>query len=338
MERRLRSANCLCRPSHRVERGLVRCWQILLTSAGRTLHDRLMFEGFEEHNIRVGDVDIACVVGGTGPAVLMLHGAPQTHAMWHKIAPNLARSFTVVAADLRGYGDSSKPTSGADHAAYSFRAMALDQVRLMSALDHERFAVVAHDRGARVAHRLLLDHPERVFGASILDVLPTEYNYSHVTRELATAYWHWFAFIQPAPLPEDLITPAPVRFLHHVLNSFGSSSSVFAPEAMAEYERCFSDPQMIHAMCEDYRAAASIDLEHDRESRDQRVECPLQIIWGSAGVVGQLFDPLAVWREYATDVRGSSVDAGHFLAEQQPDQTFKLLNDFLSSVTPKASH
>ncbi|WP_408899742.1 alpha/beta fold hydrolase (plasmid) [Nocardioides sp. R1-1] len=293
-----------------------------------------MFEDFERRTVRVDNdsVEISFVQGGTGPAVLLLHGAPQTHTMWHLVAPHLAAEHTVVAADLRGYGDSSKPRSSADHSTYSFRTMALDQVQLMEQLGHERFAVVAHDRGARVAHRLLLDHPDRVSAAALIDILPTEYNYTHVTRELATAYWHWFAFIQPEPLPEDLITPDPVTFLRHVLNSFGSTRSIFAPEAMAEYERCFADPAMIHAMCEDYRAAASIDLEHDRESRDKRIECPMLLIWGSRGVVGQQADPLKVWSNYAADVRGEVLDAGHFVAEEQPERTAQVLTQFLQSL------
>ncbi|MEV5848446.1 alpha/beta hydrolase [Streptomyces sp. NPDC051985] len=292
-----------------------------------------MFEGFSPTVVDVGDgIDIACVVGGSGPAVLLLHGAPQTHAMWHELGPALSENYTVIASDLRGYGDSSKPASDADHETYSFRAMATDQARLMTALGHHEFAVIGHDRGARVTHRLLLDHPERIRGGAILDVLPTAHLYGNVTRELATAYWHWFALIQPEPLPEDLITPAPLKFLHHVLNSFGSTASVFAPEAMAEYERCFDDPSMIHAMCEDYRAAASIDLVHDRASGDRRIECPLLILWGSRGVVGRYFDPLDVWQQYATNVRGAAIDAGHFLAEEQPAETLREIEAFLKSL------
>lgn len=288
-----------------------------------------MFAGFTRQRIDVGGLEIATVHGGSGPPVLLLHGAPQTHAMWQEVALGLARTHTVVATDLRGYGDSSKPPGGGDHRDYSFRASAADQAHVMTALGHDRFALVGHDRGARVAHRLLLDHAERVERAAILDVLPTDHMYAHVTRELATAYWHWFTLIQPAPLPEDLIGPDPIGFLHYALGAFGSAGAAFAPDAMAEYERCFDDPAMIHAMCEDYRAAASIDLEHDAASRDQRIECPLLVLWGTRGVIGQLFDPLAVWREYALDVTGAGVDAGHFLAEQRSAETLALLADFL---------
>jgi haloacetate dehalogenase len=192
--------------------------------------------------------------------------------------------------------------------------------------------VIGHDRGARVAHTLVLDHPEKARGLAALDVLPTRHVYGNVTRELATAYWHWFAFIQPAPLPEDLITPEPIRFLHHVLNSFGGSSRVFAPEAMAEYERCFANPAMIHAMCEEYRAGAGIDLVHDEADRGRKVECPLLVLWGSRGVVGRLSKPTEVWREYAIDVSGAEVDAGHFLAEEDPAATVARLEGFLGTL------
>lgn len=288
-----------------------------------------VFEGFTAETISSGDVDIAFVRGGSGPAVLLLHGAPQTHAMWHGIAPALALTRTVVASDLRGYGDSSKPAGGGDHSDYSFRASALDQVQVMSALGFDTFTVVGHDRGGRVAHRLILDHPDRVDRAAILDVLPTDYMYSHVSRELASAYWHWFAFIQPEPVPEDLIGASAIRFLHYALGAFGSAGAAFHPDALAEYERCFADPAMIHAMCEDYRAAATIDLEHDRDSRERRIECPLLVLWGERSVVGGLFDPPTVWADYARDVRTATVDAGHFLVEQRTTETLKILRDFL---------
>ncbi|MEV0185778.1 alpha/beta hydrolase [Streptomyces sp. NPDC050625] len=291
-----------------------------------------MFEGFEQGRVPVGDVEISIVTAGSGPPVLLLHGAPQTHVMWHAVAPGLSRDYTVVAADLRGYGDSSKPHGGGDHAAYSFRTSALDQVGLMTALGYERFAVVGHDRGARVSHRLALDHPERVTGVAILDVVPTDHMYRHVTRDLATAYWHWFTLTQPEPLPERLIAGEAGWFLKYALGAFGSAGALFTPEALAEYTRCFEDPAMVHAMCEDYRAAASIDLEHDAATRDRRIECPLLVLWGAHGDVGRFFEPLAVWREYATNVQGGPVEAGHFLVEQQPEATLQHLQAFLATL------
>lgn len=288
-----------------------------------------LFEGFSRERIAADEVEINLVVGGSGPPLLLLHGWPQTHAMWNVIAPQLAERFTVVAPDLRGYGDSSKPDGGPDHAAYSKRAMAADQVAVMNALGHDTFAVVGHDRGARVAHRLLRDHPASVTRASLLDIVPTKYVYDHADQNLARAYFHWFFLIQQAPLPEMMIEPVAAAFLLGVLGFFGGSD-FYDPEAMAEYDRCFKQPETIHAMCEDYRAAASIDLAHDAEDEDAKVECPVQILWGSRGVVGQLYDPLAVWANYAADLRGKAIDAGHFLVEERPDAVLAALDDFLS--------
>jgi haloacetate dehalogenase len=288
-----------------------------------------VFEGFTRETVTTSGAEINLVRSGSGPPVLLLHGAPQTHAMWHGVAPALAEVHTVVAADLRGYGDSSKPPGGGDHAQYSFRAMAGDQVEVMSALGFDRFALVGHDRGARVAHRLVRDHPAAVERVALLDILPTEYVYGHVDRTLATLYYPWFLLIQPEPLPERLLEPSAIAFLHSSLGSFGSAGSAYAPEALAEYERCFADPAAIHALCEDYRAAASIDLEHDAADRDRRIECPLLLLWGAQGVVGGLSDPLAVWSDYAADVRGEGLQAGHFLVEQRPAETLTALRDFL---------
>jgi haloacetate dehalogenase len=293
-----------------------------------------VFSGFTRETITTRGAQINLVRGGSGPPVLLLHGAPQTHAMWHVVAPALAEEYTVVAADLRGYGDSSKPPGGGDHAQYSFRAMAQDQLEVLGALGFDRFALVGHDRGARVAHRLVLDHPQAVERVALLDILPTEYVYGHVDRALATLYYHWFFLIQPAPFPELLLEPNAIAFLHASLGSFGSAGSAYAPEALAEYERCFADPAAIHALCEDYRAAASIDLEHDAADRDRRIECPLLVLWGAHGVVGGLSNPLAVWREYATDVRGEALEAGHFLVEQRPAQTLVALRNFLGAAVP----
>lgn len=289
-----------------------------------------MFEGFERVRSTTGGVTVMGWRGGSGQAVLLLHGFPQTCAMWHRLAPELARDHTVVVADLRGYGDSSRPPSGPDHAAYSFRAMAGDQAALMASLGHERFAVVGHDRGARVAHRMALDHPDAVTRVAVLDILPTLHVYTHVDRDLATSYYHWFFFIQPFDLPERLISADPIHYLHTLLGGWGSGLDVFAPEALAEYERCFADPDVRHAMMEDYRAGASVDLAHDRADLDRRVQAPMLVLWGARGVVGRgPADPLAVWSGLGTDVRGAVVDAGHFLVEQRPDETRAVLAEFL---------
>ena len=289
-----------------------------------------MFDGFERVRQEIDGVPINAVRGGTGPPVLLLHGFPQTHTMWHRIAPDLARDHTVVAPDLRGYGDSGRPPSGDDHAGYSFRAMAADQVGLMRALGHEEFAVAAHDRGARVAHRMALDHPAAVTRVALLDILPTLHVYDHVDRALATAYYHWFFLIQPADLPERLISADPVAYLHSLLGGWGSGLDSFDPAALAEYERCFADADARHAMIEDYRAGASIDLEHDRADLDRRVAVPLLALWGARSVVGRSpTDPLDVWRERGDDVRVATVDAGHFLAEERPVETLAALREFL---------
>ena len=289
-----------------------------------------MFEGFEHARVDTGDATIKVVHGGSGPPVLLLHGFPQTSAMWAGIAPELAATHTVVATDLRGYGESSRPESGADHAGYSFRAMAADQVAVMTALGHERFAVVGHDRGARVTHRMALDHPDRLTRAAVLDILPTRYVYAHVDRALATAYYHWFFFIQPADVPERLIAGDPIGYLHTLLEAWGSGTGYLSPEAVASYEKAFADPAARHAMLEDYRAGASVDLEHDEADRDRRVEVPLLVVWGTRGVVGRSpVSPLDVWREWGLDVRGATVEAGHFLVEERPAETLSLLQSFL---------
>jgi haloacetate dehalogenase len=288
-----------------------------------------MFDGFERARISTSGAEIELVRGGSGPPVLLLHGAPQSHVMWHAIAAGLGERYTVVASDLRGYGDSSKPPGGGDHSGYSFRVMASDQVDAMRSLGFTRFALVGHDRGGRVAHRLALDHPDAVERLAVLDIVPTDHVYSHVDRALATAYFHWFFLIQPEPLPEMMIEPVAVEFLHRALGAARDDPSFFDPAALAEYERCFADPATIHGLCEDYRAAASIDLEHDRDDRGRHVECPLLALWGARSVVGRLYDPVAVWREYASDVRGHAVDAGHYLAEEGPDETLVVLRDFL---------
>ncbi len=290
-----------------------------------------MFEGFERLRVETGEAAINLVRGGSGPPVLLLHGYPQTHAMWHGVAPGLAEDFTVVATDLRGYGDSSKPFGDEDHATYSKRAMAADQVKVMESLGFASFAVVGHDRGGRVGHRMALDHPERVTRLAVLDIVPTRHVYATVGKDLATAYYHWFFFIQPYDLPETLIGADPAYYLRKKLGGWGTSLDAFSPESLAEYERCFSDPATIHASCEDYRAAASIDLVHDDADYDEgrKVACPLLALWGGQGVMERLYDVREVWRGYAGDVRGKALDAGHFLAEERPEETTRELIDFL---------
>lgn len=290
-----------------------------------------MFEGFERIRVETEGAAINGVCGGGGPPVLLLHGSPQTHAMWHLVAPRLAETFTVVATDLRGYGDSSKPEGGTDHAGYSKRAMATDQVEAMRELGFDSFAVVGHDRGGRVAHRMALDHPERVTRLAVLDIVPTHWVFATADKELATAYYHWFFLIQPYDLPEHLIGADPEYYLRKKLGGWGTGIDLFSPEAYAEYERCFRDPKTIHSSCEDYRAAATIDLAHDEADRDRKVECPLLALWGERGVVERLYDVLEVWREYATDVRGRALPAGHYLAEERPEDTAEELIPYLEA-------
>jgi haloacetate dehalogenase len=291
-----------------------------------------LFEGFEQHKIETPDAEIELVRGGEGPPVLLLHGYPQTHAMWHMVAPSLAEDFTVVAADLRGYGDSSKPFGDEEHKAYSKRTMAGDQVAVMDSLGFDSFAVVGHDRGGRVGHRMALDFPDRVTKLAVLDIVPTRHVFETVNGDLATAYYHWFFFIQPYDLPETLIGGNPSYYLRKKLGGWGTSLDTFAPEALAAYERCF-DAATIHASCEDYRAAASIDLVHDEKDREEgrKMECPLLALWGQRGVMEKTYDVEAVWREYANDARGKPLDAGHFLAEELPEDTTRELRDFLRS-------
>ena len=288
-----------------------------------------LMSGFTLHDITVGDATIRAAIGGAGPPLLLLHGHPQTHVTWRKIAPRLAAHFTVIAADLRGYGDSSKPESGVGHAGYSKRAMAADQVAVMRALGHEIFAVVAHDRGARVAHRMALDHPHSVSRLALFDIAPTSTMYALTDKAFATRYFWWFFLIQPAPLPEKLIGADPAFFLRTHIDGQSKTPDATEPEAFAEYLRCY-DGATIHAICEDYRAAATIDLDHDAADSDKRVTAPLLALWGAQGTVGQLYDVLETWREKANDVRGRALDCGHTLQEERPDEVLAELMAFLA--------
>lgn len=287
------------------------------------------FPGFERMQIQASGASINLVRGGTGPAVLLLHGYPQTCCIWHRIAPRLAEKYTVVAADLRGYGDSSKPAGLPDHSNYSKRAMALDQVEVMQALGYSEFHLVGHDRGGRVAHRLALDHPQCVKKLAVLDICPTRTMYGHTDRAFAKAYFHWFFLIQPAPFPETLIGADPEFFIKYQMGRRHGGLQAFAAEAMAEYVRCFSDPAAIHASCEDYRAAESIDLEHDAADAAKKLSCPVLALWGKHGVIEQQFDCLADWRAVAREVRGKALDCGHYLPEERPGEVARELESFL---------
>ena len=267
--------------------------------------------------------------GGTGQPLLFLHGYPQTHIMWHQFAPHFTGQFRVLCPDLRGYGDSAKPKSTPDHRFYSKRAMAQDMVEVMDYFGYREFSVVGHDRGARVAHRLALDYPERVKKVCIMDIVPTYHMFKHTDQAFATGYYHWFFLIQPNGLPEKLIGSNPVYFLTEKLKRWSAPDAQFAPEAMSDYIRCFSNPETIRASCDDYRAAASIDLEHDEASLGQKIRCPLLVLWGAKGFVQRTYDVLDVWRQYAEQVEGKALDCGHFLPEEQPDEVVAVLQEFL---------
>lgn len=295
-----------------------------------------MLEGFRPLSVDTSQTRICLRQGGEGPPLLLLHGYPQTHVMWHRVAPVLARRFTVVCADLRGYGDSGRPPGGPDHAGYAKRAMARDMVEVMSALGFDRFAVAGHDRGGRVTHRLCLDHPERIVRAAVLDIVPTRTIFAATDKAIASGYYHWFFLSQPEPLPERLIGGDPIFYLHRKLAAWGAGGlAAYAPEAVAEYERCFADPAVIHATCEDYRAAASIDLEHDEADGDARIACPFMVLWGAKGLMERNFDVLATWREKAGgSVEGRSLPCGHFLPEEQPEATAAELMQFFGGDNP----
>lgn len=291
-----------------------------------------MFDSFDTRDVPVNGTVLRCRVGGSGPALLLLHGHPQTHVMWHRVAPTLAEQFTVVCADLRGYGDSARPGASPHSEAYSKRTMAQDMAELMSNLGFPQFRLAAHDRGARVAHRLLLDHPGRVQRAMLLDIAPTLAMYEQTTEAFAKAYWHWFFLIQPAPLPERLIDADPAAYLRDVMGRRHAGLGAFAPEALQEYLRCIAIPGTATAICEDYRASAGIDLEHDRADRAKRhkVTAPLRVLWGAEGAVGRCFPVLDLWREAASDVSGKALDCGHYIAEEQPAQLLAEMREFFA--------
>ena len=285
-----------------------------------------LFPGFRQKRVRTSGATINLAIGGSGSPVLLLHGYPQTHAMWHKVAPQLARDFAVICADLRGYGDSSKPRGVPGHANYSKRAMARDMAEVMAALGYLGFHVVGHDRGGRVAHRLARDYPKRVRSLTVLDISPTLKMYQSTTMQFAKAYYHWFFLIQEAPLPEQMLEGMGPQYILTRLGRGKSGIKVFDRRALAEYVRCF-DP---HSTCEDYRAAATIDLMHDRKDLRRKLQMPMLALWGRQGVIAALFDCLADWREVASDVRGRALQCGHFIPEEKPKELLAELRRFLA--------
>jgi len=294
------------------------------------------FEGFRSDRLRAGEVHLQVRQGGRegAPPLLLLHGYPETGAMWHRVARELAPHYRLVMPDLRGYGASDKPPSDADHAPYSKRTMAADMAALMHALGHERYFVAGHDRGGRVAHRLALDHAAAVRRLAVLDIAPTLDMYGATDMRFARAYYHWFFFIQPSPHPERLIGADPSYYLRSKLGGWGSTLAAYESEAVAEYEAAFARPETIHAMCEDYRASAGIDLEHDRASRaaGQQIACDMLVLWGVRGVVHALFDPLALWRAQCSGrVEGAALPCGHFIPEELPEETARRLHAFFGA-------
>ena len=295
-----------------------------------------LFPGFDTRRVPVAEgIEIACEVGGGGPPLLLLHGHPQTHAIWHKVAPALAERHTLVCADLRGYGDSSKPRGDPDHAHYAKRPMAQDQVTLMRSLGFERFDVLAHDRGARVAHRLAADHPQAVQRLVLLDIAPTLAMYEQTDEAFARAYWHWFFLIQPAPLPERLIAADPEAYVRDVMGRRAAGLAPFDPRALREYMRCLALPGAAHGLCEDYRAAAGIDLEHDRADREagRLLQMPLLVLWGEQGVIHRCFQPLQEWRKLAAKVDGTALPCGHYIAEEAPEVLLAHAMPFLAELS-----
>jgi haloacetate dehalogenase len=290
-----------------------------------------LLPGFAYQRVDVAGVAVNCAVAGSGEPVLLLHGYPENHLMWHQVAPALARDHTVVLADLRGYGDSGKPAPDSAGEVYSKRAMARDQVGLMRQLGFARFQLVGHDRGARVSHRLVLDHPDAVTRLAVLDIVPTRHILRHVTRTMATAYYHWFFLPAGHGIPEHMIGADPAFWIRSIAGPLLGPGASLEPAVMDDYIRCFSDPATIAGSCADYRSAASIDLVHDDETfaAGRRVECPVLVLWGAHGFVGREYEPLAVWREYASDVRGQALPTGHFVPEEAPDLVTAALRDFL---------
>ena len=282
--------------------------------------DARLLPGFKAQKVEVTGATLHAVIGGKGPPLLLIHGAPLTHLSWFRVAPELAKNYTVVAADLRGYGDSSKPADGDKHINYSKRTMAQDQVELMRHFGFSKFAVVGHDRGGRVAHRLALDHPEAVTRMSVFDIVPTYYLYTHVTKQFVDAYFHWFLFIRPAPFPEDIILARPEAYANG------------PPELKEEYLRMMKNPANVHGMCEDYRASAGIDMEFDEADKDKKIACPLHVLWAKDGAMGRMYDVLGIWKERGTTVTGAAMPGGHNFQETHPQEVLAQLQPFLAAT------
>jgi haloacetate dehalogenase len=288
-------------------------------AADSSAADARLLPGFKVHKVKTSGATLHAVIGGSGPPLLLIHGAPQTHLSWHRVAPELAKKYTVVAPDLRGYGDSSKPEDGENHINYSKRTMATDKVELMRHFGFDRFAVVGHDRGGRVAHRLALDHPAAVTRVSVLDIVPTYYLYTNVTKAFVDTYFHWFLFTRPAPFPENIISANPEAYVAGA-----------PPELRDEYLRALKDPAMVHAMCEDYRASAGIDMKFDEADLGKKISCPLHVLWAKDGAMGRMYDVLGIWKERGTQVTGAAMPGGHSFQESHPQETLAQLQPFLA--------
>ena len=293
-----------------------------------------MFDGFEEFDVATGTTTIHGVRGGHGSPVLLLHGMPETHLMWHRVAPRLAERHTVVATDLRGYGDSGTPPSAPDHAPYSMREIARDQLEVMRALGFDRFGVVGHDRGARCAYRMALDHPRAVARLAVLDIVPTGEAFRRADMRFSLGFWLWSFLAAPEPVPERLLAQAPEVIVDHMLDGLSDVPDAFPAEVRAAYVAKLGDPATIHAICEEYRAAATLDYQHDEADRGRRrIACPTLVLWSRTGAVAAWYDPLEVWGAWCDEVHGGPVAAGHFLPEEAPDETARHLLEFLSGTS-----
>jgi haloacetate dehalogenase len=290
----------------------------------------LVFDGFEDFDIATTGTRIHGRRGGEGPPLLLLHGIPETHLMWHRVAPQLAGHFTVVATDLRGFGESGTPPSTPDHAPYSMREIARDQVEVMDALGYDTFGLVGHDRGARCAYRMALDHPRVVTRLAVLDIVPTGDAFRRADVDFSLAFWVWSFLAAPEPVPEQLIAWAPAVIVNHMLDSWSEGGDAFPAEVRAEYIARFSEPDTIHAICEEYRAAATLDYQHDEADRGKRrITCPTLVLWSHTGAVAKWYEPLEIWRTWADEVQGGPISAGHFLPEEAPDETARRLIEFI---------
>ncbi len=288
-----------------------------------------MFEGFSEFDVTVSTTTIHGRLGGSGPPLLLLHGIPETHLMWHRVAPALAERHTVVVTDLRGYGDSGKPPSADDHSPYSMREIARDQVEVMKHFGHERFGVAGHDRGARCAYRMALDHPEVVARLAVLDIVPTGDAFRSADMDFSLGFWVWTFLAAPFPVPEQLIERSPATIVNHMLDAWSADPGAFPPDVRDVYVDKFSHPDTIHAICEEYRAAATLDYQHDEADRGRvKIKCPVLALWSAVGAVAARHEPLSVWREWADDVRGGPMSAGHFLPEEDPAEIVRQFKEF----------